>query len=157
MKSKSVEKGEKREKILEKLFGWLMLIAILTVCGFSLNIPQHFYWQKKPGSLFEKQHYTTVVYVKVYPQLTGDKHYWLKGAVERDNTCNTNFELYDNSLPCTLAYNLEAFKWPNGGIAYFDSCDIDFSLVRVPESPGCDSDDNPSHTYYIQLTNELAK
>lgn len=157
---KKIEKKAKREKLLKDIFGWLISIIFILGLAFIFNIPQHFYWQKVPGSLFEKQHYTAVVYVKVYPYATGNKYYWLKGVIERDNTCDNSFALYDDSSSCSLAYNLQGFRWPNGGIAYFDSCPVDFHLLRFSDkdlNTGCDTDSKDSRTYYIQLTNVLVK
>lgn len=154
---KKIKEQAKRKKSLETIFGWIFLIAIVAVCSLSLNIPQHFYWQQIPGARFEKQHYTAAVYVKVYPSLTGNKYYWLKGVIERDNTCDNNFALDIDNTDCSLAYNLEGFRWPNGGVAYFDSCPVDFQLERIKNvSVGCDTDSKDSRTYYVQLTNKLA-
>jgi len=134
--------------ILSRIGWWSISIILITFWAFQLNIPQHFYWQKKPGSLFEKQDYTTSVYVRVYPSAKSNKNYWLPGVISREDSCDPNSDISVDG-PCTRLYILYAVKWPNGGVVNTDECLIDFNLQTIE---GCVIG---SRTYYVQLTNKL--
>jgi hypothetical protein len=143
----------------KKKFGAIAGYGILIV--ITLFIIKYDFGVSSPGSFFERNSYSTKVYVLASPENNGTKSYSIPADITKDEN----------------GYSVNKIYWPNAGYSTFDSCIVYLNkkvnctvtnskafnklvdkTTQNPDALGNNVNDLLSlPSYYIQLTSHPIK